>query len=510
MLRSEHALRPYQCRAVNQVVKKARTALFIDMGLGKTIIALTAIADIKALKPGFKWLVIAPIKVAETVWRQEAQIWEHTQDITFSLVRGNPRERAFALSKEADVYLINPELIKWLHQYLREDWSMFDGLIIDESSLFKDHRSKRFKTLTNYQTQKALKGPDGKALRDERGQTIKIPPHKFKRTVIMTGTPRPNSMLNLWSQIFILDHGKRLHPKFEYFRERFFAPTFEVAPRQMQYEEKDKLAEDYVPVEGAPKKVHELIADISVELDADEYGVLPKILPLYHMVRMPLDLKKRYDELEREALIELSENTLIAQNGGVRTMMCWQFANGALYTGLEKERIRQWEPIHDLMLDELDDLIARLDRNVLIAYQFKHDLARILKRHPDAVPLPRKAERVVEAWNKGHIGKLLLHPKSGSHGLNIQFGGSDVIWFGSLWSNEQYRQTNRRLARPGQKCGEGVTAHHIQVAGTIHELQHASIMEKGSDEDRFRQALRKYQRAKNFGLYMHELYDEQF
>jgi hypothetical protein len=478
------------------------------MGLGKTIVALTAVADIKQIRPGFKWLVIAPIKVCETVWRQEAKLWDHTQELTFSLVRGNPRTRAFALNAEADIYLINPELISWLHHYLRENWSMFDGLIIDESSLFKDHRSKRFKILTNYGTQKALKGRDGKALRDERGQTVKIPPHKFKRTVIMTGTPRPNSMLNLWSQMYILDHGKRLHSKFEYFRERFFQPTFEVAPRQMQYEEKDKLQEGYVPVEGAPKKVHELIADISIELDGDEYGVLPKILPLYHMVNLPRDLKTRYDALEKEALIELQENTLIAQNGGVRTMMCWQFANGAMYTGAEKERIRQWETIHDLMLDELDDLVERLDRNVLIAYNFKHDLARIMKRHPDAIPLPRSSEKVVEAWNEGRIGKLLLHPKSGSHGLNIQFGGSDVIWFGSLWSNEQYRQTNRRLARPGQKCGEGVTAHHIQVAGTIHELQHASVMQKGTEEDRFRSALRVYQQAKKHGLYAHELLGE--
>lgn len=515
-MRSEHMLRTYQCRAANTIVTNAICAGFIDMGLGKTVIGLTAIVDIKhiveveRLNPAFsfKWLVIAPIKVCETVWRQEAKLWEHTQHLKFSLIRGDLRDRAFALHKEADVYLINPELIPWLKEYLRSDWSKFKGLIVDESSLFKNHRSKRFKELTNHGLQTALKGADGKALRDAQGKTIKIPPHKFVRTVIFTGTPRPQSAMNLWSQIYILDHGVRLHSSFDTFRSRYFTPTKKIADHVRKYEENPDATptSEYEPFAGAPEMIHEKIADITVELGEEEYGLLPLITVVPHMVNLPPELRARYDLLEKDAILELTENTIIAQNGGVKTGMCWQLANGAVYNPtVDGAGRRTWQVLHDAMLDELDDTIEMLDANVLIPYHFKSDLARILERRPNAVVLPRKAEKVVEQWNEGRIAELLIHPKSGSHGLNIQYGGNHIIWFGSGWSNEQWMQTNRRLARPGQPAGTGVFAHLIMCAKTVHELQFASITENGNGQHNFRMALRKYQRAKQLGIYTHEL-----
>lgn len=510
-IRSEHELRGYQCRAARIVADSQRTALFIDMGLGKTAIVLTAISDIKRAHGERKWLIIAPIKVCETVWRQEAAIWEHTRNLTFSLVRGTEWDRAFALHREADIYLINPELVPWLSEHLRSNFSMFDGgLAIDESSLFKDHRSKRFKKLTNYGTNAHLKGEDGKVLRDAEGKMVALPPWKFPRTIIMTGTPRPQSMMNLWPQFYILDHGVRLHKRFETFRGRYFHTAGEVAERVKRYQlnaDEDVSRSDYEIMQGAPERIHEIIADVTVELDAEEYGILPKIIPVPHMVDLPAEARALYDKFENDAIAELNENMIIAVNGGVRTQMCWQISNGALYqqNSLAGGNKRPFDVIHNAKLDELDELIAELNTNVLITYQFRHDLERILARHPDAIVLPRKAEKVVEAWNEGRISKLLIHPKSGSHGLNIQYGGNHIIWFSMVWSREQFDQANRRLARPGQREGEGVFCHTIMCGNTTDELMEASLHEKGNGQQRFREALRKYQIAKQLGMFVHDV-----
>lgn len=511
-IRSEHELRPYQCRAASIITRTERTALFIDMGLGKTAIVLTAIRDMLERNPNLRFLVVAPIKVCETVWRQEARIWDHTKHLTFSLLRGNESERAFALHRPANIYLINPELVGWLAKYLRNKWGMFTGgLAIDESSLFKDHRSKRFRAITNYATRLALRDSNGAVVRGSDGKQVNLPPHMFPRTIIMTGTPRPQNMMNLWSQFYILDHGKRLHRRYETFRGRYFHTAGEVADHVQRYEINDgeDARVDYVPTTGAPERIHELIADITVELDAADYGLLPSIIPVPHMVELPAELRTKYDAFERDAIMELNENMVMAVNGGVKTQMCWQMANGALYRHLDDGK-RVYDILHEAKLDELDEIIAELDTNVLITYQFRHDLERILKRHPDATVLPRKAEEVVNRWNEGKIRKLLVHPKSGSHGLNIQYGGNHIIHFSMMWSREQFDQVNRRLARPGQQAGEGVFCHMIMTANTTDELMEASLHEKGESQARFRTALRKYQEARKLGMYVHDLPDYTF
>jgi hypothetical protein len=227
------------------------------------------------------------------------------------------------------------------------------------------------------------------------------------------------------------------------------------------------------------------------------------------MVELPTELRARYDAFERDAIMELNENMIMAVNGGVKTQMCWQMANGALYRHLENGT-RIYDELHDAKLDELDELLQELDTNVLITYQFQHDRERILRRHPDAIVMPRKAEAVVSAWNEGRIRKLLIHPKSGSHGLNIQYGGNHIIWFSMLWSREQFDQANRRLARPGQQAGEGVFCHTIMAANTTDELMEASLHEKGESQLRFREALRKYQEARRLGMFVHDLPEYQF
>jgi SNF2-related domain len=533
------AIRHYQLRAAHKVFTgtplrnnltgeympeqptRDGTEVHIDMGLGKTVIALTAIAD---------WyrfgvitnpvLVVAPIKVCETVWRREAAEWAHTCHLTFSLLRGNVKERAFALARKAHIYLINPEGLVWIEQYLREDWSYFDALIIDESSMFKDHRSKRFKAISRYGRRIAEKGDDGKALRDSEGRMIRMSAHRFKRTAVMTGTPCTSSLMNLWSPSYICDHGARLHADFDTFQGRFFHKTQEVADHIFKFDINAEEAESrpsWQAREGAPMRIHELLADITVELNAEDYGVLPRTIgdaskatlenPIppshLHRVELPDAIRGYYDQLEKDAIIELKDNTIMAQNGGAKSMMCWQIANGFLYKRDDFGR-QEAQELHQGKLDMLCGVIEEVNTNTLIPYYFKHDFVRITERlHKEHIPfvvMPKKnSQRVIDQWNEGRIPNLLMHPMSESHGLNIQFGGHTIIWYTLLWSLDRYLQMNARLARSGQKNIVGI--HHIVASRTTDELMLSNLRQNGNDQQRFRAALREYQTLRGFGLY---------
>jgi SNF2 family DNA or RNA helicase len=481
------------------------TAVHIDMGLGKTIIGLTAIADWFTFgiisRPV---LLIAPIKVCETVWRQEARDWTHTRHLTFELVRGNERQRAFALSRPAHVYLINREQLQWLAKYLRNDWSRFDALLIDDTP-FRDHKTKSFRVLCNYGTQVAIKDAAGKALRYSDGSPVIVPPHRFKRCGYLTGTPSPNGMLNLWGPFYLMDHGRRLHARFDTYQGRFFHRTQEVADHVFKYavnEGEDEVRPEWQARDGAPERIHELIADITVELNAEDYGVLPQKVEHKHFVELPGALRPQYDMLEREAVLELQRDVVMAQNGGAKSLMCWQFANGAVYSQDEMGN-KIWTELHTGKLDKLVELIDTLNANVIVPYYFKHDFERLKARfHKEGMAfatLNKNAERVIDQWNKGAIPILLLHPQSAGHGLNLQFGGHNIIWFTMLWSLERYLQTIARLARSGQR--EVVGIHHILTRGTIDELMFANLGAKGDDQQRFRVALRQYQQERGLGLY---------
>lgn len=534
LLRTGHPMRAYQERAAHKIFtgtpirdkqtgrylygEAARdgTAVHIDMGLGKTIIALTAIVDWYRFaiiqKPV---LIVAPIKVCEAVWRQEAQAWSHTRHLTFSLLRGNEKQRCFALARKAHVYLINPDGLKWLIKYLRGDWSFFDALIIDDVA-FKDPRSTQFKTVSNYGVRIHVKGDNGKMLRDEHGRGIRIPAHRFKRAAKLTGTPSTNGLHNLWAPMYLMDHGARLHADYDTFEGRFFHKAYEVADHVFKVDINAEEAEarpDWVARDGAPERIHELIADITVELNASDYGILPTVIgdaskeepPASHLhrVELPEGIRTEYDRLERDAIIELQQDTIMAQNGGAKSMMCWQIANGALYTTDDFGR-KEAKELHTAKLDKMVELIDQLDANVIIPYYFQHDFARITARlHKEGMSFAslkgKHTERIIDQWNSGSTPILLLHPQSAGHGLNLQFGGHHMIWFTLLWSLERYLQTVARLARSGQR---GVVGnHHIVTSRTTDELMLINLREHGTDQERFRAALRQYQQLKGIGLY---------
>ena len=503
------------------------TNVHIDMGLGKTVIGLTAIAD------WFRWgvchkpvLVIAPIKVCETVWRQEAQQWSHLKHLRFALVRGNEKQRAYAIARAfdhdsqtryTDVLLINPELLNWFKKYIRGEWEKYvDAIVIDDVG-FKDPKSQQFKVLSNYGTREHLKDPvTGKVLRDQYGKMVSLPAHRFKRAVKLTGTPNTNGLHRIWAPMYLMDHGARLHGDFSTYEGRFFHKTQEVADHVFKIEINTEEAEqrpDWQAREGAPERIHELIADITIELNAADYGVLPKTVgdaslgepPASHLhrVELPDHLRGQYDILEKEAVLELEKDFIMASNGGAKSMMCWQMANGAIY-GTDEFGRKEARHLHDLKLDKLVELITTLDANVIVPYYFQHDFARIAERlHKEGMAFAslkgRNSERIVDQWNGGYTPILLLHPQSAGHGLNLQFGGHHLIWYTMLWSLERYLQTNARLARSGQKGIVGI--HHIVTSRTTDELMLANLRHNGTDQERFRKALRDYQKLRGMGLY---------
>lgn len=518
-------MRGYQLRAANKLFsgelridpatgkkvgpERDGTAVHIDPGLGKTIIALTAISE------WFKFnviqkavLVVAPIKVCETVWRQEARSWSHTRHLQFQLLRGTEKERIFALSRPAHVYLINPEGLIWLQKHLRARWGdKFDALIIDESSMFKDSRAKRFRVLSNYGTRVTVKGPDGKSLKDPlTGENILVPPHRFKRSGVLTGTPAPSSLQNVWAPYFLLDHGQRLHKHFETFQGRFFHKSREVAPHINKFEinpEEDEVRPEWEARQGGPVRIHELVSDITVELDAADHGILPQVLPPFdHYVDLPDEILPYYRTLEREAVFEMLDDPVLAANGGAKSSMCWQICNGALYTTDDYGK-KSWREIHTRKLDKLVELVDEYDKNALIPYHFNHDRDRIVARFkkegiPYAILGGPKSEATIDRWNGGYIPNLLIHPQSAGHGLNLQFGGHTLFWFSTIWSLERYLQTNARLARSGQNDIVGI--HRIVARNTTDVVRIASLAERGDDQTRFRRALLAYQLQMGYGL----------
>lgn len=518
-------MRGYQLRAANKVFtgelridpatgfkvgpERDGTAVHIDPGMGKTIIALTAIAE------WFKWgivtkpvLVVAPIKVCETVWRQEARDWSHTRHLTFQLIRGDEKDRAFSLARPCHVFLINPEMLTWLQKYIRHDWGKyFDALIIDESSMFKDNRAKRFRVLTNYGTRMTVKGPDGKSLKDPlTGEPVLVPPHRFKRTAVLTGSPSPGGLQNIWAPFYILDHGQRLHKFFDTFQGRFFHKSQQVAAHIHKIElnsEEDEVRPIWQARQSSPERIHELIADATIELNAEDYGVLPKVLPPFlHYIDLPNELLPHYRKLEREAVLEMFADPILAANGGAKSMMCWQMCNGAIYS-TDQYGKKSWQELHPAKLDKLVELIDGLDKHCIIPYQFKHDLDRITARFkkegiPYAVLSGKNTEDTINRWNRGEIQNLLLHPQSAGHGLNLQFGGHTFIWFGPIWSLERWMQTIARLARSGQS---GIVAVHVIMArNTTDQIRYNQLGKRGDDQTRFRAALMEYQSQMGLGL----------
>lgn len=423
----------YQQHCINKVVEIAKLGLFLDMGLGKTVTTLTAIRQLKYDRFEVrKVLVIAPKKVAEGTWTREKDKWEHTRILRVSPVLGNQAKRIRALNTPADIYIINRENVCWLVDYYRNDWP-FDMVVIDESSSFKSHTAKRFKALASISS-------------------------RITRLVELTGTPSPNGLDDLWSQVFLLDGGERLGKRYTQFRERYFDPGRRGA---------DGMVYDYKAKPGSEQSILEQISDICISMKAEDYLQLPDII--YHTVPVVLDPKalKAYQEMERKMVLELPEDEeeISVTSAAALSNKLLQLANGALYD--DGHLVHE---IHDCKLEAFTELIESLQgKPALVFYNFQHDKTRILKALEKTKLRIRELKKPQDEddWNAGKVDILLAHPASAAYGLNLQQGGNHVIWFGLTWNYELYTQANKRLHRQGQT--EKVIIHHLVSTGTRDE-----------------------------------------
>lgn len=443
----------YQLTAINHVINVPKCGLFLDMGLGKTVSTLTAIKELKYNRFQVnKVLIIAPKKVAEGTWSKEKDKWNHTKDFRVSLVLGSQQKRIKALSVNADLYIINRENIPWLVDYLRNDW-YFDTVVIDESSSFKNSRSKRFKAL-------------------------KMVLPKINRLIELTGTPSPNGVEDLWAQIYLLDQGTRLEKYITHFRTKYMEPNKRNRSQIFDYKIKD----------GVYDSIINKISDICISMKSEDYLELPDLS--YNEILVILNDKARrdYDKMERDFVLELegAEDEITAVNAAALSNKLLQISNGAVYdsTGIYTE-------VHDAKIEAFLELVERLQgKSLLVFYNFQHDRDRIKRalEKSDLVVKELKTTQDEDDWNAGKIDILLTHPASAAYGLNLQEGGNHVCWFGLSWNLEHYQQANKRLHRQGQK--EKVIIHHLVTQGTRDEDVMRALDNKAGVQEEIMQSLK--------------------
>ena len=407
----------YQKYAIEYIKSHPITALFLDMGLGKTVTTLTAIRDL--MYDAFevkRVLVVAPLRVARDTWPDELRKWNHLKELTCSVVVGTVAERRRALQQDADIYIVNRENLAWLYENSRLD---FDMVVLDELSSFKNHQSKRFRAM--------------KAMRP-----------KVKRIVGLTGTPTGNGLMDLWAEFRILDMGERLGRYISQYRNLYFKPD----------KRNGMVVYSYKPLPGAEEAIYHQISDITMSMKATDYLEMPELVSVAKEVRLSETEKKRYDELKKSLVLELPGGEVTSANAASLTLKLSQMANGAVYTD-DKNVVN----IHDRKLEALEDLVESANgKSVLVAYWFKHDKDRIRERM-EAREL--KEPQDFADWNAGKIPVALIHPASAGHGLNLQKGGSILIWFGLTWSLELYQQTNPRLWRQGHADKTDIIQHNV-------------------------------------------------
>lgn len=425
----------YQAFCINYIKTHPVSALFLDMGLGKTVITLTAIRDLMLDELLVtKTLVIAPLRVARDTWPAETRKWDHLSDLDISVIVGDLRVRESAVSKSALIYIINRENIKWLVEYYERNgirWD-FDCVVIDELSSFKNYHSQRFKWLR------------------------KMRPF-VKRWIGLTGTPSSNGLMDLWAEIGILDGGQRLGRFIGRYRDAYFKPSSMNRSTGVVY--------SYAPREGAEQQIYDRISDITISMKALDYLEMPECVYVNHEVQMSDQEKKLYDQLKSDLIIPLEDGDIDAANAAALSNKLLQLSNGAVYDENGIVRV-----VHKRKLEMLEDMIeAANGQPVLIAYWFKHDHQRITEHLTACGYSPRDIRKSedIKDWNTGKMAVALIHPASAGHGLNIQEGGHILIWFGLTWSLELYQQTNARLWRQGQR--DTVTIHHIVCENTVDE-----------------------------------------
>lgn len=416
----------YQRYAVEYIKSHPVAAVLLSMGLGKTSISLTAINDL--LFDSFeihKVLIIAPLRVASVTWSAEIEKWEHLKILKYSVAVGTEAERLTALNAQADIYIINRENVQWLIEKSGIPFD-FDMLVVDELSSFKNHQSKRFKAL------------------------MKVRP-KVKRAVGLTGTPSSNGLMDLFAEFKLLDMGARLGRFIGQYRNAYFSPD----------KRNGQIIYSYKPLPDAEQQIYEKISDITISMKSTDHLKMPELISTQYEVELSEEEKKKYGELKKDLILQLPDGEITAANAASLTGKLSQMANGAVYS--DDESILE---IHQRKLDALEDIIESANgKPILVAYWFRHDLERIKKRF---AVREIKTSRDIADWNNGSIPVAVIHPASAGHGLNLQSGGSTLVWFGITWSLELYQQTNARLWRQGQTA-ETVVITHIIAKGTIDE-----------------------------------------
>lgn len=427
-------LHKYQKVCVEHIISHPFCGVFLDMGLGKTISTLTAI---EALKYDYceidTVLVVAPKRVAETVWEEEAKSWDHTKHLTFSKIIGTERQRIAALKVKADVYIISRDNIAWLCSLYAAKLP-YDMLVIDELSSFKAHQTQRFKSL-------------------------KLARPWFKRVVGLTGTPAPNGLINLWSQMYLIDRGQRLEKTITAYRSRYFRPGAS----------NGYVVYSYNLLADSERLIHEKIKDICISMKAEDYLEMPERIDNFVKVTMPDKLYDMYKKFERDNIITLAAEveegttTINAVNAAALSNKLLQFANGAMYD--ENRNVVQ---IHDLKLEALKEIIDTSNgKPILVAWTYQFDRDRIMNYFRNLSPRELKTAQDINDWNDGKVQLMLAHPASAGHGINLQAGGNIIVWYGLTWSLELYQQFNARLYRQGQK--QRTIIHHIVTSKTHDE-----------------------------------------
>lgn len=433
----------YQQFSINHVLENNSAGLFLDMGMGKTVSTLTAIDDLLVLDEINKVLVIAPKRVAEDTWSTEVEKWDHLKDLKVSKILGTAKQRIEAVKEDADIYVISRDNVAWLVDNYFSDWK-WDMCVIDELSSFKSSRAKRFKALR------------------------KVRPF-FKRIVGLTGTPAPNGLIDLWPQMYLLDGGDRLGKTITGYRERYFKPG----------QRNGYVVYNWCLKEGSEEQIQQKISDICISMKAKDYLTLPDRIDNRIEIKLTPKAEQTYKALEKDLFMELNGQDITATNAAVLTNKLLQIANGAIYS--ESKEVVE---IHNEKIDRLEEIIDTANgKPVLVFYNFKHDYKRIaemLDKNKINYQSLETSEDIAK-WNNGEIQVVLLHPASAGHGLNLQYGGNIIVWFGLTWSLELYQQANARLHRQGQK--ETVIIHHLIAKGTVDEDVMEVLEDKESNQD---------------------------
>lgn len=446
---TENNLHNYQKACVEHIITHPFCGVFLDMGLGKTVSTLTAVnylmndyCEINSV------LVIAPKRVAESVWQEEAEKWGHLKHLRFSKIIGTAKQRINAvMDTKADIYIISRDNVAWLCALYGGGKLPFDMVVIDELSSFKSYKSERFK-----------------ALRGAR-------PY-LKRLVGLTGTPAPNGLIDLWPQIYLMDRGERLEKTISRYREKYFRPG----------QTNGHVVYSYDLMSDSEYLIHKKIEDICISMKANDYLEMPERTDNYIKLKMPEQIKKQYDDFEKNKVLDLFKPEqeyldnadkwvdkpveINAVNAAALSNKLLQFANGAVYGS--DEAVRKVYPVHDIKLEALKEIIEDANgQSVLVAWTFQFDRDRIMDYLKKYKPRELKTNKDIEDWNAGKIQVMLAHPASAGHGLNLQAGGNLIVWFGQTWSLELYQQFNARLYRQGQK--NHVIINHLILQGTHDE-----------------------------------------